>query len=216
MNIPIKSVRAAITVIVAVASIALIAACSTEEPTPAARDLPKLGQFISSEDCANLEHGHLETIKLTLTGVHTSTDPAVAGNNPQVAILVESAALPSERAQGLMCRESIPEGTGMIFTYVDDRASAFWMHNTYSPIDILYIDKSGLVVDRIRMSPCLREGLSDDDWQVKCATESVEYVPRSSYRYALELPAGWLAERELHDPESFDLQVSWSPLESSG
>jgi uncharacterized membrane protein (UPF0127 family) len=98
----------------------------------------------------------------------------------------------------------------MLFTYDTDRDSGFWMYNTYVSIDILHIDSSGRVVDKIEMSPCPRNGATDDEWQLRCAGDAAVYMPMSSWRYALELPAGWLADEGLGDPVFLDMTVSWS------
>ncbi|MBT4125273.1 MAG: hypothetical protein HOJ22_08090 [Chloroflexi bacterium] len=214
MKFPIQNIRTAATALVAVASIALVAACSADDPEPTPTVLPHSPEFITSEDCNDLVHGGLSLTKLQISGERLSTAPTLPADGPSLALTVEVADEPSERAQGLMCRETIPSGIGMLFTYAHDQSTAFWMYNTYAPIDIFYVDNSGLVVDRIRMSPCLRDGLTDDDWQVKCATEAVEYVPRAAYRYVLELPAGWKSDLELFDPDTFDLRVTWDEIES--
>jgi uncharacterized membrane protein (UPF0127 family) len=96
----------------------------------------------------------------------------------------------------------------MLFTYAADRNTGFWMYNTYVPIEILYIDHSGDVVDKITMSPCLRETASDDEWIAKCAAESAAYVPGGSWRYTLELPVGWLAAQGADDSMIQEMNVS--------
>ena len=118
-----------------------------------------------------------------------------------------------------MCRKSIPPGTGMLFTYDTDRSSGFWMFNTYAPIDILYLDQSGHVVDNIAMSPCTRGSAkgseTDDEWRIRCATEANSYVPSGAWRNTLELPAGWLEAQGLggsSGPEITGITVSWTTL----
>ncbi|WP_136635712.1 DUF192 domain-containing protein [Pseudooceanicola onchidii] len=51
-----------------------------------------------------------------------------------------------ERAQGLMYRDSMSSGAGMLFVYPRPQvAVAFWMKNTRIPLDIIYMDKTGTV-----------------------------------------------------------------------
>ncbi len=201
MKNPICNANVTLFALVAAASIALLAACSTsvqETPTPTPVVLPSPGAFIDSADCVDLEYGHLVQSEVT-----------VSFGDIDLKVIAEIADEPSERSQGLMCRESIPNGTGMMFHYPTARSTGFWMYNTYVPIDILYIDRSHNIIDKITMSPCLRDGLSDDDWQVKCATEATEYVPSGEWLTALELPAGWLESNGVSDVDIRDAKVTW-------
>lgn len=62
------------------------------------------------------------------------------------AFQVEIADDEQERETGLMNRDSLPVGQGMLFLFPDVRERAFWMKNTHIPLDILYISKSGEVI----------------------------------------------------------------------
>jgi uncharacterized membrane protein (UPF0127 family) len=175
-----------------------IAACGTDYPPPV---------FIESPDCENLNHGVLPVTDLTL-----STDGI------DIEVQVEVANNSSKRTQGLMCRESIPPDTGMLFTYTSDHTTGFWMFNTYVALDILFIDQHGDVVDKILMAPCPREPetLDDDDWKISCATVANEYVPKKPWRYALEFPADWLSEQNISDSIVKTMNVSWPEFEAPG
>jgi uncharacterized membrane protein (UPF0127 family) len=59
---------------------------------------------------------------------------------------VEIADTAPERERGLMFRKSMPEDHGMLFEFEDSAPRAFWMHNTYLPLDIIYIDTAGTIV----------------------------------------------------------------------
>ena len=83
------------------------------------------------------------------------------------------------------------------------------MYNTYIPIDILYIDRSHNIVDKIRMTPCLRDGMSDDNWKVKCTTEATNYVPTDEWVTVLELPADWLESNGISDADLEDVKLTW-------
>lgn len=51
-----------------------------------------------------------------------------------------------ERQRGLMHREPLADDRGMLFQFPDVAERGFWMHNTPSPLDIIYIDPRGRIV----------------------------------------------------------------------
>ncbi len=59
---------------------------------------------------------------------------------------VELATNDAERERGLMYRKSLPEGHGMLFDFGYPQPTAFWMHNTYIPLDIIFIAANGRIV----------------------------------------------------------------------
>ena len=56
---------------------------------------------------------------------------------------VEIADDPIERAEGLMGREDIKPGQGMLFVFDDEYPRSFWMKNTPLSLDILFFDAEG-------------------------------------------------------------------------
>ena len=67
---------------------------------------------------------------------------------------------PSEQEKGLMRvtpdrMSPLPDGTrrGMIFIYDQEQYLNFWMHDTIIPLEIAYLDSSGLVVNTHTMAP---------------------------------------------------------------
>lgn len=79
-------------------------------------------------------HGNpMEPLTITTaTGVHR--------------FMVEIADDDAERQRGLMERPPLADGRGMLFQFPDVAERGFWMHNTPSPLDILYIDPRGRIV----------------------------------------------------------------------
>lgn len=97
-------------------------------------------------------------------------------------IRLELALTPEEIAQGLMFRPSLPADRGMIFLFQETRHPTFWMKNTLIPLDIVFLDERGTVVDVEHRAP-------------PCAAEPCpRYTSRAPSRAVLELAAGVAAE----------------------
>jgi len=60
---------------------------------------------------------------------------------------VEIADTEDSRIKGLMWREQIPNGTGMLFVWEKEAYRNFWMKNTPSALDILFFDKDGMLIN---------------------------------------------------------------------
>ena len=80
-----------------------------------------------------------------------------------VELELEVADTAQERAVGLMRRESVPPGTGMVFRYDEPSTGRYYMFDVPIPLRAVFV-RDGRVVSTVVMPPC---GLDDP---VACPT----------------------------------------------
>lgn len=67
--------------------------------------------------------------------------------------MVEIADDEAERQRGLMERPPLADDRGMLFQFPDVAERGFWMRNTPSSLDIIYIDPRGRIVSIAKNAP---------------------------------------------------------------
>jgi uncharacterized membrane protein (UPF0127 family) len=60
---------------------------------------------------------------------------------------IELALSEEQEKRGLMYRDSLPADAGMLFVMPGEDTWSFWMHQTRIPLDIIYLDKTGKVLE---------------------------------------------------------------------
>lgn len=97
----------------------------------------------------------------------------------KLKIKVEIVKTEEERALGLMFRHSLKEDSGMLFIFEVEDYQSFWMKNCFFPLDIIFLDKNGKIVDiKENFLPCQED---------PCPS----YQSREKAKYVLEVNAGF-------------------------
>jgi len=141
------------------ALIAVLAACGAQGRRPAAA----VGGHPISEIAAGQERLPTAVFYIEKAG------------GGAVSLVAELAVSDEERSAGLMFRQSLPDGEGMLFIFERDEWLSFWMKNTIIPLSIAFIASDGAILEIRDMWP-------------------LDLVPVNSSlpaRYALEVPQGW-------------------------
>jgi len=74
---------------------------------------------------------------------------------------------------------------GMLFVFDEDVANPFWMKDMLIPIDIVFVDSQGFIVDiKADEQPC-------------DSTYCPQIYSKDLYRYVLEVNAGFCEENEI-------------------
>jgi len=99
----------------------------------------------------------------------------------QTVLRLALASNEAQRERGLMNVRAVPRRQGMIFVFPDgDQTREFWMKDTITPLDMLFVDSSGTVTGVAANVPATKRGTPDE----KIARR------RGIAQYVIELGAG--------------------------
>jgi uncharacterized membrane protein (UPF0127 family) len=109
----------------------------------------------------------------------------LAGSRDTLRLTLEIARSAEQRSMGLMERRQLADSAGMLFVFDSTQApdAGFWMYRTRIPLDIAFLDSTGVIRAVRQMVPC----------PTTIAQGCPSYTPDVSYRYALEVSAGYFA-----------------------
>jgi len=115
---------------------------------------------------------------------NTETTPKPAAAGPRVilpdgfGVSVEIADDEELRAQGLMYRDHLAPGAGMLFFFSKEGEYPFWMKNTRIPLDIIWIDANHRIAHvKHEVPPCH-------------VPDCPNYPPNAIAKYVLEIAGG--------------------------
>lgn len=93
-----------------------------------------------------------------------------------LVVKTEVAATMAERQRGLMFRRELADDAGMIFLFEGPQPLSFWMHNTFIPLDMIFIRSDMTILGIVENA----EPQTDDPRRVQGLSQ-----------YVLEVNAGY-------------------------
>lgn len=116
----------------------------------------------------------------------------------KIRVNVEVADTPSLRSQGLSNRRYLGDYDGMLFIHDEKGNAPFWMKDMYIPIDIIFIDEFGFIVD-------IKEN------QEPCSEGSCPQIYATTmYKYVLEVNSGFAETNDIKTGQSVMIYLAGS------
>ena len=121
-------------------------------------------------------------ILLTFLSVSASAEiPTIHLKVSGHTLTAEVAYKKESRIRGLMYRSFMDKDSGMLFVFPETARHSMWMINTYIPLSIAFLDKNGVILNIIDMSPHTR----------------TKHTATSKAKYALEMNLGWFSAKNI-------------------
>ncbi|MDC0575264.1 DUF192 domain-containing protein [Nitrosomonadaceae bacterium] len=127
-------------------------------------------------------HLFTASILLTLLSLSASAEkPLIHLKVSGYTLSAEVAYKKESRIRGLTYRNFMKKNSGMLFVFPEASIHSMWMVNTYIPLSVAFLDKKGMILNIIDMSPHTRTRNS----------------AASKAKYALEMNLGWFSSRNI-------------------
>ena len=97
---------------------------------------------------------------------------------------IELAKTTAQKTKGLSGRETLCKNCGMLFSFGFETNLPFWMKNTLIPLDMIWLDKNGKIVD------------------IQTVTET-----NSTKIYQNQIPAQYVLELNANDSQKINLKI---------
>jgi uncharacterized membrane protein (UPF0127 family) len=111
-----------------------------------------------------------------------------------IPLSVEIADTQESRQQGLMHRNNLEQGSGMLFIFDDSQSRGFWMKDTSIPLSIAFISDTGEILNIENMYP-YDSGTTRSNGPAQCA---------------LEVNQGWFRNNGIHSGDKVNQTLNES------
>lgn len=149
---------------------------------------------LSLAGCGESDGGSGTTAIFTAGSGFEAGTVMITTADSEVSVDVEVATTPAEHEQGLMNRESLPDGAGMYFVFpAEQQDVSFWMKDTLIPLSIAVADADGRITKIVDMEPC--------------EADPCEVYPVGSFTTALEVNQGAFADWGVEVGDRMELET---------
>ncbi len=109
-----------------------------------------------------------------------------------VEVSAQIAQSKQELSKGLSKRKSLPENQGMLFLFKEEQFLAFWMKDTFIPLDLIFLNKDKQIVKIVKLAqPCEGEN---------CPS----YFSDFESQYVIETKGGFCDKYQINEASAVD------------
>ena len=87
----------------------------------------------------------------------------------------------TQRMHGMMDRKTMGANEGMLFVFPKPEHQSFWMRNTHVPLDVIFADEAGRVLN-------VEQGHPMSEYRM---------LSKGPAKFVLEVPMGWCNKRRV-------------------